>query len=199
MEIKPADILTPANAISAAGFALTVIGAANLGTPLGLTEVGVGRALDLVDGPVARHTRTSEFGAAVDATLDKLGIGVVMVEAWQQNIIPKPALVAIATHNAINAVASVVAERRHPGEPMAPSRSGKRAMAVENVALGSYALGKVLEHHEQVINFLGFSENLSGWIGAVATITGVGVLGAHATYGYLRRAFAPRSTPGTAQ
>jgi phosphatidylglycerophosphate synthase len=192
MEIKPADILTPANAISAAGFALTAFGAAHLGTPLGLAEVGVGRTLDLVDGPVARRTGTSEFGVAVDATLDKLGVGVVMVEAWQQDIMPKSVLVAIAAHNAINAVASVVAAWRHPSEPMAPSRSGKYAMAAENVALGGYVLANVLEGNEQVSNLL------SG-IGAIATLAGVGVLGTHATYGYLRRAFAPRSTHETAQ
>lgn len=67
------DIFTVPNLISVAGAALAIHGSEKINTAEGLAECAVGRLADVLDGKVARMTgQTSNFGAALDATTDKI-------------------------------------------------------------------------------------------------------------------------------
>jgi phosphatidylglycerophosphate synthase len=74
MKISRQDLLSPANLVTLCGLALTVAGSIQLDTFIGFLAVLSGRILDLFDGPIARRTHTSRFGAVLDATVDKLAI-----------------------------------------------------------------------------------------------------------------------------
>jgi phosphatidylglycerophosphate synthase len=72
MRITKRDLFTPANVVTVCGLVLTVVGSLKLNTWPGFAAVLIGRLLDILDGPVARRTHTSRFGAVLDATADKL-------------------------------------------------------------------------------------------------------------------------------
>lgn len=67
----------PATAVTAAGLVLTIAGAGILATGhfvAGVLVAGVGSALDILDGPLARATGTdSKRGAFIDTVGDRLG------------------------------------------------------------------------------------------------------------------------------
>jgi len=171
--------------ISLLGGALAIDGARRLDTPMGIVEVAVGRSLDLLDGPVARALdQTSELGAAIDATTDKLAGLAMLTSEWRKEIAPRSALVAIAAQNVANGVATFVAQRRHPDQGLRPSPAGKRAMFAQNVALGAYAVSHVVAERQPRA-----AQALRG-LGHLATAVGVGYYGLRATAGYVRRATA---------
>lgn len=176
------EVLTIPNAISAAGFGMAVHGAARIDTPIGVAEVVAGRLLDLADGPVARRTgQTSEFGAAVDATLDKLGGLAIIAGLWRHDAAPKPVLAAIVAQNAANTAATAIAAKRHPKTELAPTRNGKHAMGWQNAALFTYAAANLVKDiHPRAARAGRF---LAGFAAAV----GVGYYGARATAEYFRR------------
>jgi phosphatidylglycerophosphate synthase len=183
MKINPSDILTLANAISITGFTLAVHGANSIDTPRGLAETAVGRTLDLADGYVARATgQASEFGAAVDATLDKLAGVAIIASEWRKGTAPKPALAAITAQNVLNSVATGVAIKRHPDMNMTSTKDGKYAMAAQNVALAAYAGADILKTKHPLAG------KAMRALGHTATVVGVGYYGARATYGYIQRA-----------
>lgn len=180
MAIKPAELLTLPNAVSAAGFALVVHGAMNMDTTFGLAEVAAGRSLDVLDGYLARRlNQSSPLGAALDATLDKLAMGAIIVSAGYHDMAPVAALAGIAVQNAGNIVATAVAKHNYPDRELHPSRAGKYAMALQNIALGAYGVSFLLEQ--------GTTSDSFGMLGHVAAITGIG-LGVKATIDYFRRA-----------
>lgn len=173
------------SAISLVGGILAVDGARRIDTPLGIAEVAVGRGLDLIDGPVARALdQTSELGAAVDATTDKLAGLALLVSEWRKGIAPRSALAAIGAQNVMNGVATFVAQRRHPDQELTPSVDGKRAMFAQNIALGAYAVSHVLAERQPRA-----AQALRG-LGHVAAAVGVGYYGLRATVGYIQRATA---------
>jgi phosphatidylglycerophosphate synthase len=171
------------SAISLAGGALAIDGARRIDTPFGIAEVAVGRSLDLVDGPVARSLdQTSELGAAIDATTDKLAGLAILVNEWRKDVAPRSALLAIAAQNLLSGAATVAAQHRYPDQELRPSRDGKRAMFAQNVALGAYAISHVVAERRPRA-----AQVLRG-LGHVATVVGVGHYGLRATAGYIRRA-----------
>jgi len=170
------------NAISAVGFVLAVHGASRLDTPLGLAETATGRVMDLADGYVARATgQTSEFGASLDATLDKLASFAIVASEWRKDIAPKTALAAMVAQNIVNSVATAAALKKHPDQALAPSKDGKYAMAAQNFALAAYAQAEILHDSRprtsQVMRNLGHG----------AMVIGVGFFGTKATIGYIKR------------
>jgi phosphatidylglycerophosphate synthase len=79
MEITKHDVLTAANAITLLGLILTLIGCFYLDSLVGLGLIVAGRALDLVDGPVARATQQTRFSVIWDPIADKLALlGIVI-------------------------------------------------------------------------------------------------------------------------
>ena len=75
------DIFTIPNLISVTGAALAIHGSEKIDTAEGLTECAVGRLADVLDGKVARMTgQTSNTGAALDATTDKIVMAKILYE-----------------------------------------------------------------------------------------------------------------------
>ena len=73
------DIFTIANAMSVCGAVLAWKGAEATETPKGAAMLIAGRGLDALDGKVARATsQTSNFGALVDAGLDKIATAKII-------------------------------------------------------------------------------------------------------------------------
>lgn len=73
------DIFTIPNLISVTGAALAIHGSEKIDTAEGLAECAVGRLADVLDGKVARMTgQTSNFGAALDATTDKIVMAKIL-------------------------------------------------------------------------------------------------------------------------
>ncbi len=183
MKIGPKEIFSIPNAVSTTGLGLVYDGSKKIDEPLGLLEVMAGRWMDLIDGPIARHTgQTSEFGATVDASFDKLGGLAILAAEWRKDVAPKPALAAIFAQNLINGIATVAAAKTHPSEDLRPSRAGKYAMFSQNIALSAYASSKLLRRAQPKT-----AETLRN-AGNLATVVGVGIFGVKATYDYIKRA-----------
>lgn len=171
------DVVTPANAMSAAGFALAVTGASRMDTLEGTLTMGAGRVLDILDGKVARATGTaSALGEMVDATFDKAAVAIMCYQGVKKEILPKTVVASIAAQNTANAVMTLVDRRQHPDDPhIHPSIDGKHTMFAQNASIGLFCLSEVSK--PPVIKG---SLRALGWVAAgVATIKGI-----RATRGY---------------
>ena len=179
------DVVTVPNATSTLGLLLTLRGAAHLDSPRGLLQAAAGRALDVLDGALARRLgRTSPLGAALDASCDKVAVAALIAAAWARRLVPRPALVAIAAQNLLNGAATAGAEVRGAHRSLVTVPDGKLAMACQHLAMAAYALAAVARSDPQrapVARALRAA-------GHVATAVGVGHFGARASAAYLRRA-----------
>jgi len=96
-------VITPANIVSVMGLLLVTWGADDLrgnAWVFGLSLIAMGRLADLADGLVANYTKTkSRFGEAVDATCDKLAIGIIVIAALVAHVIPVWFLAVILAYN----------------------------------------------------------------------------------------------------
>ena len=141
------DVFTIPNFISMTGAALAIHGSKKIDTAEGLAECAVGRLADVLDGKVARMTgQTSNFGAALDATTDKIVMAKILYEMNKKELAPKHVLGIVATLNLINAGATGIANLRgdKKGETR-PTKSGKLAMAGETITLISYIAAHIAE------------------------------------------------------
>ncbi|MBF1024361.1 MAG: CDP-alcohol phosphatidyltransferase family protein [Candidatus Nanogingivalaceae bacterium] len=140
------DILTIPNVMSLAGAVLAWRGAKRINTTAGVAQVVAGRLIDTLDGTVARQTRqTSNFGAIVDAGLDKTTTAKLLYEMWRQDIAPKEVLGLIAAFNTVNAIASTKSAIDIADETVRPDISGKLALAFETGSLFAHAISARLE------------------------------------------------------
>ena len=140
------DILTIPNVMSLAGAVLAWRGAKRINTTAGVAQVVAGRLIDTLDGTVARQTgQTSNFGAIVDAGLDKTTTAKLLYEMWRQDIAPKEVLGLIAAFNTVNAIASTKSAIDIADETVRPDISGKLALAFETVSLFAHAISARLE------------------------------------------------------
>lgn len=140
------DILTIPNVMSLAGAVLAWRGAKRINTTAGVAQVVAGRLIDTLDGKVARQTgQTSNFGAIVDAGLDKTTTAKLLYEMWRQDIAPKEALGLIAAFNTVNAIASTKSAIDIADETVRPDISGKLALAFETGSLFAHAISARLE------------------------------------------------------
>jgi phosphatidylglycerophosphate synthase len=181
MKIERGDILTPANAATLIGMGMTLYGAANLNSLEGVTFVLAGRALDLIDGPLARRTHESRFGAALDGTADKIATIGMVAGALYFDAAPVALLGYVFAQNVVNAALTVYAE--HKGLHPESSKLGKRGMFFQNLAIGSFALANVIESQrlEQGVET----------IGLISAVLGV-ALGAVGTKGYIEAVKRPK-------
>ncbi len=171
MKITRSDIFSPANAVSVIGLSLTIWGSLNVHTLAGVLLIGLGRFIDLFDGKVARATHASRFGAIVDATFDKIGLGFLVPAMWFAHIVPYWLLIYIIVQNLLNVVFSLVASARK-AKPTS-SKHGKYAMFFQQISLGFYALGNTIDFRPFTI--LGLIIGISSIYWAV-----------QATYGYFK-------------
>ena len=178
------DVFTIPNLISVTGAALAIHGSEKIDTAEGLTECAVGRLADVLDGKVARMTgQTSNFGAALDATTDKIVMAKILYEMNKKGLAPKKVLDSIAALNSINAVATGIANLRSAEKAETrPTKSGKLAMAGETVALISYIAAHIAEQDKnpKLANIL----HKLGTTAFTASLP----FAAHATYTYVKRA-----------
>lgn len=180
---RMADVFTVPNAISAVGLGLVLKGSARADTGWGITLTVAGRLLDLLDGKVARMlNQSSQFGAGIDAAFDKAGVLAIGVNEWRYRIAPRPALLAIATQNAVNLAATTISTRLGGDEELLPVKDGKSAMAYQNGALGAYAVAAVLRRRGMPVGALAFQ-----WIGHADTVIGAGFFGVRASRQYVVR------------
>lgn len=141
------DVFTIPNLISVTGAALAIHGSKKIDTTEGLAECAVGRLADVLDGKVARMTgQTSNFGAALDATTDKIVMAKILYEMNKKRLAPKEVLVAVAAPNLINALATGIANLRSDEKAETrPTKSGKVGLAMETAALVAYAAAELAD------------------------------------------------------
>ena len=141
------DVFTIPNLISVTGAALAMHGSEKIDTPEGLAECAVGRLADVLDGKVARMTgQTSNTGAALDATTDKIVMAKILYEMNKKELAPKYVLGTVAVLNSINALATGIANLRSKEKAETrPTKSGKVGLAMETAALVAYAAAELVD------------------------------------------------------
>ena len=179
------DVFTIPNFISMTGAALAIRGSEEIDTPEGLAKCAVGRLADVLDGKVARMTgQTSNFGAALDATTDKIVMAKILYELHKKKeIVPEEVLVSIAVSNLVNAIATGIANLRSKEKAETrPTKSGKLAMAGETVTLISYIAAHIAEQDKNPK-----PAKILRKLGAAAFAASL-PFAAHATCTYIKRA-----------
>ena len=179
------DVLTVPNLISVTGAALVMHGSEKIDTPEGLAECAVGRIADVLDGKVARMTgQTSNFGAALDATTDKIVMAKILYEMDKKGLAPKRVLGTVAILNSINAVATGIANLRSKEKAETrPTKSGKVGLAMETTALVAYAAAELVDKRTDSPKPAKLLRKLG--TGAFAASLPFAV---HATHTYIKRA-----------
>ena len=144
-----------------------------------------GRLADVLDGKVARMTgQTSNTGAALDATTDKIVMAKILYEMNKRGLAPKKVLGTVAALNSINAVATGIANLRSDEKAETrPTKSGKVGLAMETAALVAYAAAELADRRTDNPK----PAKLLRKLGAVAFATSL-PLAAHATCTYIKRA-----------
>ena len=179
------DIFTIPNLISVTGAALAIHGSEKIDTAEGLAECAVGRLADVLDGKVARMIgQTSNFGAALDATTDKIVMAKILYEMHKKGLAPKYVLGTVAVLNSINAVATGIANLRSDEKAETrPTKSGKVGLAMETAALVAYAAAELADKRTDNPK----PAKLLRKLGAAAFAASL-PFAAHATCTYIKRA-----------
>ena len=179
------DVFTIPNFISMTGAALAIRGSEKIDTAEGLVECAVGRLADVLDGKVARMTgQTSDFGAALDATTDKIVMAKILYEMNKKGLAPKRVLGTVAVLNSINAVATGIANLRSDEKAETrPTKSGKVGLAMETAALVAYAAAELADKRTDSPKPAEILRKLGA--GAFAASLPFAV---HATHTYIKRA-----------
>ena len=179
------DIFTVPNLISVTGATLAIRGSKKIDTVEGLTKCAVGRLADVLDGKVARMTgQTSNTGAALDATTDKIVMAKILYEMNKKELAPKYVLGTVALLNSINAVATGIANLRSDEKAETrPTKSGKVGLAMETAALVAYAAAELADKRTDSPK----PAKLLRKLGATAFAASL-PFAAHATCTYIKRA-----------
>ena len=102
------DLFQVPTAISMAGLAMVLKGSRTITTLGGVNRITAGRALDLVDGVVARTcNQESDAGALADTVCDKLGMLAITHSALRAEALPKALPLAIFANNAASAALTI--------------------------------------------------------------------------------------------
>ena len=179
------DIFTVPNLISVTGATLAIRGSKKIDTVEGLTKCAVGRLADVLDGKVARMTgQTSNTGAALDATTDKIVMAKILYEMNKRELAPKHVLGTVAILNSMNAAATGIANLRSDEKAETrPTKSGKVGLAMETAALVAYAAAELADKRTDSPK----PAKLLRELGAGAFAASL-PFAAHATYAYIKRA-----------
>ena len=179
------DVLTVPNLISVAGATLAIRGSEKINTAGGLAECAVGRLADVLDGKVARMTgQTSNTGAALDATTDKIVMAKILYEMDKKRLAPKYVLGTVAVLNSINAAATGIANLRSDEKAETrPTKSGKVGLAMETAALVAYAAAELVDKQTDSPK----PAEILRKLGAAAFAASL-PFAVHATHTYIKRA-----------
>lgn len=113
VRITQRDVLSLANGVTIVGLLLTAYGSLRLNTWTGFVCTTCGRVLDILDGPIARRTHTSRFGAVLDATVDKITVLFIALGLLSFNVAPRwIVLFILLYHGAIAAMNIIAASRK---------------------------------------------------------------------------------------
>jgi phosphatidylglycerophosphate synthase len=144
-------IVTPANFISIIGAALVIYGlyaATHDSLTIGVIAILVGRYADVLDGAIADFTKTkSPIGEALDATIDKVLLGLALIVLLLNHLLPLWVGFTMAFYGLCNIVLFAVG--RLEKVRLHPSLTGKAATALEWSAVGLYLIVLQLEHQHE--------------------------------------------------
>jgi phosphatidylglycerophosphate synthase len=134
-------VFAPANFVSLIGAIAVIIGLFLLLEPTyfwwGILLIMLGRAADIADGYVADKTGTkSPFGEAMDATIDKILLGLALIFFVLGNILPVVVTAILLAHTVYNTLIGFVGYFRKL--PVHPSRFGKYATFSEWLCIGLF-------------------------------------------------------------
>ena len=148
------DLLLPPTLVTAAGLALVVDGCRTIDTVNGVNKIVAGRVGgDLLDGGLARLLdMTTDEGAFADTAADKLGMLAIAGAAWHKNAIPKQVISSVIAKHTISVGLTAAMAVRHPEASFRPSRTGKYAMASDNIAFMGFLYGNALERELPELN-----------------------------------------------
>ena len=176
------DIVTPGNVLDVVGFGASIYGLRKLDSWKGIVATATGFMTDVVDGKVARTTKTqSPLGEAVDAAGDKVKLAMALYKIWDLDLAPKLLLSAVAIQNATN-VALVAVDRMRHGEPQLHSSShGKKAMFLEQWGLGLHVIssqvyktnerrGYLIKRAATLLTLAGLTYGIAATIGYAQTL-----------------------------
>lgn len=133
-------LVTPGNFLSVLGAFLVLVGLGRLLSGqawLGVGLIGFGRMFDAIDGLVASRTGTkSQFGASLDAGLDKILALLTLLIFITNGVMPEWLALLIAAQNIANVIAVFIGKSH--GVVVPASRLGKNATTGYWVGLLSF-------------------------------------------------------------
>lgn len=171
------------SAISAAGYALVHAGVERgMDTWSGAGMVFAGRALDVVDGFVARKfNMESRLGARIDAGLDKIGMLKIVNHLDEKGIIPEWVRDGMIIQNTVNTAVTFAAQASHPEADLRPTKAGKLAMTAQGASLAGYTIGNLIhESHKRTAKIFRGAGHALAFMGIVR-------YGGQATHEYIKR------------
>ena len=173
--------------MTAVGGFLAWQGAKKANSLSGLVQTGVARGIDTLDGAVARATGTeSDFGALLDAGIDKVVTSKYLYELYRQGLAPNIVLGTVALSSIINPAATAVALERNPEQKIRPVKTGKLGLAAETMSLLAFNAEHVAKraYHPKLATTL----RGLGW----AAFAVAAPLALHASATYVDRAINPQ-------
>lgn len=137
LQVNPKDVFTIANAVTIIGLAVTCFGSFKLDSWLGFAAIAMGRLLDMLDGVIARKTRTSPFGALLDAVSDKLAGLAIVIGALYYQLVPRWLIAFLVAQHLI--VVGIAIYGRRKGRPTKVTQMGKNNMFLHMFTLIVFA------------------------------------------------------------
>ena len=146
-------IVTPGNALSFIGGAFVGAGLVDVyrgeNTRRGVWKIGIGRAIDVIDGIAADKSGTkSPLGEAVDATVDKFAMAGILAVFVKKDIISRSTFWHIASQNLANIAITGAAHVLDTG--IHPSAAGKQAMLLQGMTLGFNGLAAAADEDSDI-------------------------------------------------
>ncbi len=132
--------------------------------------------------------RTSEFGAKADPVADKVANFATVLSLQKDTLVPPEILAIFAGQEAINGIAAVAHNTRHPNNSDKPTQAGRHGMFMRVTGLLALAGGEALARSSHAEK------------GRVAKTAGLALFGvgtaisAKATVDYISRAMKPEDT-----
>lgn len=184
--VRAKDLLAIPSYITAASAGLAYYGATHIDTLKGVAALIAARIGDIGDGWSARRlNKESDAGAIFDTAVDKGTIVLVAINAWQKEVIPRPAIAIIGAKSLASIGLTAIMAHNHPDESFRPTKAGKISMGADSVAFIAYAEAKALEKEKPELIAQQKTAQLIGHAALATTI----VTGAISLAQYAKRAF----------
>lgn len=184
--VRAKDLLTGASYITATSAGLAYYGATHINTLRGVAALMAARFGDVADGWWARHfDQESDAGAIFDTAVDKGTIGLVAINAWKKEAIPRPAIAIIGAKSLTSIGLTAMMAHNHPNESFRPTTAGKISMGADSVAFIAYAAASALKNEKPELIARQKAAQLIGHAALATTV----ITGAISLAQYANRAF----------